>query len=115
MVGAVSRRTAFKNGEIFSMVSGPRMLSTPCSRRSTSSGSVAMARSDSRLDVDHGSSGNGQAIAVAQEPAQNSPMAIPFRVALAQYLSNCDPDVVVGEAKNEGADVVVFPEMYSNG
>ena len=42
-------------------------------------------------------------------------MEIPFRVALAQYLSDCDPEVVVTEAKNQGADVVVFPEMYSNG
>jgi predicted amidohydrolase len=35
-------------------------------------------------------------------------------VALAQYLSDRDPGIIVKEAKNAGAEVVVFPEMYSH-
>jgi deaminated glutathione amidase len=38
-----------------------------------------------------------------------------LRVALAQYLSGCAPEVIVREAKAAGADLVLFPEMYSNG
>jgi predicted amidohydrolase len=36
-------------------------------------------------------------------------------VALAQYPCGRDPAIIVGEAKDAGAEVVVFPEMYSNG
>lgn len=36
-------------------------------------------------------------------------------IALAQYLNDSDPAFVVSEAKQEGAEVVVFPEMFSNG
>lgn len=36
-------------------------------------------------------------------------------VALAQYLSDHDPFIAVEQAKDAGAEVVVFPEMYSNG
>lgn len=42
-------------------------------------------------------------------------MKAQFKVALAQYLRDCDPSVVARDARNEMADVVVFPEMYSNG
>lgn len=38
-----------------------------------------------------------------------------LKVALAQYLSDGDPAEIVPRAKNDGADIVVFPEMYSNG
>ena len=38
-----------------------------------------------------------------------------LRVALAQYPSDRDPAIIVQEAKEAGAEVVVFPEMYSNG
>ncbi|HTC63398.1 MAG TPA: carbon-nitrogen hydrolase family protein [Candidatus Saccharimonadales bacterium] len=36
-------------------------------------------------------------------------------VALAQYPCDRDPAVTIQEAKSTGAEVVVFPEMYSNG
>jgi deaminated glutathione amidase len=36
-------------------------------------------------------------------------------VALAQYLKGGDPAQIVGAAKAAGAEIVVFPEMYSNG
>jgi len=36
-------------------------------------------------------------------------------VALAQYLSDSDPAAILARAKQEHADIVVFPEMYSNG
>lgn len=36
-------------------------------------------------------------------------------VALAQYPYGSDPAIIVAEAKDAGAEVVVFPEMYSNG
>jgi predicted amidohydrolase len=36
-------------------------------------------------------------------------------VALAQYGIDRDPALIVEEAKDEGAEVVVFPEMFSNG
>jgi deaminated glutathione amidase len=39
----------------------------------------------------------------------------PFRVALAQHLSGGNVDRIVGEASAAGADIVMFPEMYSNG
>ena len=42
-------------------------------------------------------------------------MASQLRVALAQYLSDRDSRIVVEEGKNAGAEIVVFPEMYSNG
>jgi deaminated glutathione amidase len=38
-----------------------------------------------------------------------------LRVALAQYPSGRDCAEIVGEAKAAGAEIVVFPEMYSNG
>jgi predicted amidohydrolase len=38
-----------------------------------------------------------------------------LRLALAQYLHGFDPATIIAEAKCAGADVVVFPEMYSNG
>ena len=37
------------------------------------------------------------------------------KVALAQYLSRGDVGSIVGEARAAGAEIVVFPEMYSNG
>jgi deaminated glutathione amidase len=42
-------------------------------------------------------------------------MANIVRVALAQYPSDRDPADTVEEARNAGAEIVVFPEMYSNG
>jgi deaminated glutathione amidase len=39
----------------------------------------------------------------------------PFRVALAQHPSGGDIGGIVGEASAAGAQIVVFPEMYSNG
>ena len=38
-----------------------------------------------------------------------------LNVALAQYLNDRDPAIIVGEAKNAGAEIVLFPEMLSNG
>lgn len=38
-----------------------------------------------------------------------------FRVALAQVLSDADIDAVIDDVADAGADVVVFPEMFSNG
>lgn len=38
-----------------------------------------------------------------------------MRIALAQYLSGCDPAVILEEAKRASAEIVAFPEMYSNG
>ncbi|SCM75193.1 Hydrolase, carbon-nitrogen family [uncultured Pleomorphomonas sp.] len=38
-----------------------------------------------------------------------------LRIALAQVTAGADFDAVVGRAAGEGADVVVFPEMISNG
>lgn len=37
------------------------------------------------------------------------------RIALAQVPATADVDVVIGRAANDGADIVVFPEMLSNG
>ena len=37
------------------------------------------------------------------------------RVALAQYLHDSDPVAAVAEARRAGADIVVFPESFSNG
>jgi deaminated glutathione amidase len=37
------------------------------------------------------------------------------RVALAQYLHDSDPVAVIAEARRAGADIVVFPECFSNG
>ena len=42
-------------------------------------------------------------------------MEMQLRVALAQYLSGREPVDIVAEAKAAAADIVVFPEMYSNG
>src|ERR1700756_2316808 len=42
-------------------------------------------------------------------------METPLRVALAQYPSGLEPAEIVAEAKAAAADIVVFPEMYSNG
>jgi deaminated glutathione amidase len=38
-----------------------------------------------------------------------------IRVALVQYPSGCEPVGIVEEAKRAEAEIVVFPEMYSNG
>lgn len=38
-----------------------------------------------------------------------------LKVALAQYLNDCEPVTIVREAKRAAAQVVLFPEMYSNG
>jgi deaminated glutathione amidase len=42
-------------------------------------------------------------------------MGAVLRVALAQHLIHCDPATIIAEARRAGADIVVFPEMYSNG
>lgn len=42
-------------------------------------------------------------------------MGTHLTVALAQYLCGRDPSTIVKEAKSAGAEVVVFPEMYSHG
>ena len=42
-------------------------------------------------------------------------METQLRVALAQYPSGREPAEIVAEAKAAAADIVVFPEMYSNG
>jgi predicted amidohydrolase len=42
-------------------------------------------------------------------------MAPQLRVALAQYLSGREPADIAAEAKAAAAEVVIFPEMYSNG
>jgi deaminated glutathione amidase len=38
-----------------------------------------------------------------------------LKIALAQYPSGSDIGEIVGEAQAAGAEIVVFPEMYSNG
>jgi predicted amidohydrolase len=38
-----------------------------------------------------------------------------LRVALAQYPSGCELAAIIREAKAAAADIVLFPEMYSNG
>jgi predicted amidohydrolase len=38
-----------------------------------------------------------------------------LKIALAQYLSGGDVGEIVGEARAGGAEIVVFPERYSNG
>src|SRR5262245_14370023 len=38
-----------------------------------------------------------------------------LKVALAQYLSGCAPAETVREAKAAAVDIVLFPEMFSNG
>src|SRR5437899_8030865 len=38
-----------------------------------------------------------------------------LNVALVQYLSGREPAAIVEEAKSAAAEIVVFPEMYSNG
>jgi deaminated glutathione amidase len=38
-----------------------------------------------------------------------------LKVALAQCLGGCDPASIIQEARMNGAEIVVFPEMYSNG
>jgi deaminated glutathione amidase len=38
-----------------------------------------------------------------------------LRIALAQYLGDGDPAVIIEQAKRASADIVVFPEMFSNG
>lgn len=40
---------------------------------------------------------------------------VPLRIALAQVMADSDFDAVIGRAADEGADIVVFPEMVSNG
>ncbi|MFL5267485.1 MAG: hypothetical protein ACJ8AH_12980 [Stellaceae bacterium] len=42
-------------------------------------------------------------------------METQLRVALAQYPSGREPAAILAEAKAAAADIVVFPEMYSNG
>lgn len=41
-------------------------------------------------------------------------MGTHLKVALAQYLSGRDPAIIVEEAKDAGAEIVVFPELYCN-
>src|SRR5579863_9306119 len=48
-------------------------------------------------------------------PNENTAMHTRLNVALAQYMSGCDPARIASEARAAGAEVVVFPEMYSNG
>jgi predicted amidohydrolase len=38
-----------------------------------------------------------------------------LKIAMAQYLSGSDVGQIVGEARAAGVEIVVFPEMYSNG
>ena len=38
-----------------------------------------------------------------------------IKIALAQYLSGGEVGEIVGEARAGGAEIVVFPERYSNG
>lgn len=38
-----------------------------------------------------------------------------LKIALAQYVSGCDPAIIIDEARRASAEIVVFPEMYSNG
>ena len=38
-----------------------------------------------------------------------------LRIALAQMMVDADIEAVVGRAAGEGADIVLFPEMFSNG
>ncbi|WP_370674231.1 carbon-nitrogen hydrolase family protein [Pleomorphomonas sp. PLEO] len=38
-----------------------------------------------------------------------------LRIALAQVSAGGDIEAIIGRAAGEGADIVVFPEMYSNG
>ena len=38
-----------------------------------------------------------------------------LNVGLAQYLNDRDPAIIVGEAKNAVAEIVLFPEMFSHG
>jgi deaminated glutathione amidase len=42
-------------------------------------------------------------------------MAAHLKVALAQFSSDHDPAQIIVQAKSGGAEIVVFPEMYSNG
>lgn len=42
-------------------------------------------------------------------------MGLPLRVALAQYLPGTEPERIVAEAAESGAEIVVLPEMWSNG
>ena len=41
--------------------------------------------------------------------ADRAGMEMQLRVALAQYLSGCEPADIVAEAKAAAADIVVFP------
>ncbi len=47
--------------------------------------------------------------------AQNTAMTTLLYVALAQYLNGSDPASIIEECHRGGAEVVVFPQMYSNG
>jgi predicted amidohydrolase len=47
--------------------------------------------------------------------ARLSASLVDMKVALAQYMNDSDPAMVVEEAQRAGAEIVVFPEMYSNG
>jgi deaminated glutathione amidase len=42
-------------------------------------------------------------------------VATPLKVALAQYSCDCDPVQIIAEAKRQHAEIIVFPEMFSNG
>lgn len=48
-------------------------------------------------------------------PAQDVAMESHLRIALAQYLNDRDPGTIVGEAKRLDSQIVLFPEMFSNG
>lgn len=54
-------------------------------------------------------------IAADRVPTENTAVHACLNVALAQHETGCDPARIVADARTAGADVVVFPEMYSNG
>lgn len=42
-------------------------------------------------------------------------MTANVKITLAQYLADTDPDELIKEAAGQAADIIVFPEMWSNG